>query len=134
MSPFEGGEVKLNKRTANYFTFILRICEQNSELTYTFIKRNYIKRMYDFYMQTSSYNIKSNEKMTYKLLEFIYLMKKVLKEKLTDEYQDNYDSMVTYFEKLFDLDFYLKMAKEDYLFDNYECMRKFVVLMCSGNL
>jgi hypothetical protein len=42
--------------------------------------------------------------------------------------------MVTYFEKLFDLDFYIKMAKEDYLFDNYECMRKFVVLMCSGNL
>lgn len=57
----------------------------NPQVTISFIKKNYLQKLYEIYMHTEFNAVKGNEKTVNKFLEFIFILMKNLKEMIVVE-------------------------------------------------
>ena len=111
-----------------FFNTLFKVMEKNSNIAFYVFKSNVLKRLYDLYQCQEPSRIITHEKSLTGVLSIIDLLLRIQKS-----CEENGMEFNLSFESYRSVSFLEKIMKEDYRFNNYEALKKLVILFCTDN-
>lgn len=127
----EANQLQLRKLTG-VFQVTQRLAEQNTVVRAYLLHQNIMHKLFDVYQNIDCTRTAQLEKALSPLLSLMHALMVQLQVamNLRDE---NFVQLHTYYNYFLRSDFFAKMLKEDYLFNNFEAPKALVVTMATGN-